>query len=58
MQVSTNGTLLNGSRVEDGALRNGDKVVIGTAIFVCEDTILMATPSHPRILYKKTAPIL
>jgi len=37
-QGSLNGTLLNNSRVDDSGLRNGDKIVIGTAIFVFEDT--------------------
>ena len=34
---SMNGTLLNGNRVDDGELKDGDKIVIGTAIFVFED---------------------
>ena len=34
---SMNGTLLNGSRVDDSALKHGDKIVIGTAIFIFED---------------------
>jgi MoxR-like ATPase len=35
---SLNGTLLNGSRIEDSALKDGDKIVIGTAIFIYEAT--------------------
>ena len=34
---SLNGTLLNTSRIEDGALRDGDKIVIGTTILVYEE---------------------
>ncbi|HWB60738.1 MAG TPA: AAA family ATPase, partial [Chthoniobacteraceae bacterium] len=41
---SMNGTLLNGSRVSDNELKDGDKIVIGTAIFVFEDGAEMLAP--------------
>jgi len=43
-QGSTNGTLINGRRIEDSILLSGDKIVIGTAIFVFEDS---APPPAP-----------
>ncbi|MGB8353624.1 MAG: AAA family ATPase [Chthoniobacteraceae bacterium] len=53
-QGSTNGTLLNGSRIEDSALRNGDKIVIGTAIFVYEDTAPAPAPASTPAKSEKT----
>jgi len=46
-QGSLNGTLLNGNRVEDTGLKDGDKIVIGTAIFIFEDTASPASPAAP-----------
>ena len=44
-QGSMNGTLLNGSRgVDERELKDGDKIVIGTAIFVFEDVEPEAVP--------------
>src|SRR5437773_2416239 len=34
---SLNGTLLNDQKLDDSALQPGDKIVIGTSIFVFED---------------------
>ena len=39
---SLNGTELNGTRVKDKPLKNGDTITIGEAVFVFEDS------SHPR----------
>jgi len=35
---SLNGTELNGSRIEDHPLKNGDTITIGTAVFVFDDS--------------------
>jgi MoxR-like ATPase len=51
-QGSMNGTLLNSSLVTDGPLKHGDKIVIGTAIFVFEDVEPNSTPVNA---FRKTS---
>ena len=45
-QGSMNGTLLNGARIDDSELKDGDKIVIGTAIFAFEEGELSPPPAQ------------
>jgi len=46
---STNGTFLNGDRVESAVLSPGDEVVIGTWGFVFQRRLGKSTSKHPRV---------
>ena len=45
---SLNGTLLNSDRIEDSGLQDGDKIVIGTTIFIYEEKEPVASKTNRR----------
>jgi signal transduction histidine kinase/pSer/pThr/pTyr-binding forkhead associated (FHA) protein len=54
--ASTNGTFVNGSRIQETELRDGDRLRVGDTVFLLENRCTSATRPVPKMLFGRELP--